>query len=123
LTDSSSNPTIWWPALNDFLTHKMVSRALKGRRLTLNTQQKVLNALIRLPEGTSASTSFLLIDNPAFDRFIFSIQNRFLNGSVEGDMHPEAPGRSNRPAQLVFTCPFLLPHPVIERSPTGSARF
>jgi hypothetical protein len=27
------------------LTHKMVSRACKGRRLTLNTQAKVLNAL------------------------------------------------------------------------------
>ncbi|MGD0551505.1 MAG: hypothetical protein ABSB25_02510 [Sedimentisphaerales bacterium] len=27
------------------LTHKMVSRAAKGRRLTLNTQTKVLNAL------------------------------------------------------------------------------
>jgi hypothetical protein len=27
------------------LTHKMVSRACKGRRLTVNTQTKVLNAL------------------------------------------------------------------------------
>jgi hypothetical protein len=27
------------------LTHKMVSRACKGRHLTLNTQTKVLNAL------------------------------------------------------------------------------
>jgi hypothetical protein len=27
------------------LTHKMVSRACKGRRLTINTQTKVLNAL------------------------------------------------------------------------------
>ena len=27
------------------LTHKMVSRACKGRRLTLNAQSKVLNAL------------------------------------------------------------------------------
>jgi hypothetical protein len=27
------------------LTHKMVSRACKGRRLTLNTQAKVLDAL------------------------------------------------------------------------------
>jgi hypothetical protein len=27
------------------LSHKMVSRACKGRRLTLNTQTKVLNAL------------------------------------------------------------------------------
>ncbi|MGD0077726.1 MAG: hypothetical protein ABSB91_03755 [Sedimentisphaerales bacterium] len=27
------------------LTHKMVSHACKGRRLTLNTQTKVLNAL------------------------------------------------------------------------------
>jgi hypothetical protein len=29
------------------LTHKMVSRACKGRRLTLNTQTKVLTALNR----------------------------------------------------------------------------
>ncbi|MFA5239458.1 MAG: hypothetical protein WC476_07100 [Phycisphaerae bacterium] len=27
------------------LTHKMVSRACKGRRLTANTQSKILNAL------------------------------------------------------------------------------
>jgi len=27
------------------ITHKMVGRACKGRRLTLNTQTKVLNAL------------------------------------------------------------------------------
>ena len=29
------------------MTHKMVSRACKGRRLTLNTQTKVLDALNR----------------------------------------------------------------------------
>jgi hypothetical protein len=29
------------------MTHKMVSRACKGRRLTLNTQSKVLSALNR----------------------------------------------------------------------------
>jgi hypothetical protein len=29
------------------MTHKMVSRACKGRRLTLNTQSKVLDALNR----------------------------------------------------------------------------
>jgi hypothetical protein len=29
------------------MTHKMVSRACKGRRLTLNTQSKVLAALNR----------------------------------------------------------------------------
>ena len=29
------------------MTHKMVSRACKGRRLTLNTQSKVLEALNR----------------------------------------------------------------------------
>ncbi len=27
------------------ITHKMVSRACKGRRLTLNTQSKILNAV------------------------------------------------------------------------------
>ena len=30
------------------MTHKMVSRACKGRRLTLNTQSKVLTALNRV---------------------------------------------------------------------------
>lgn len=32
------------------MTHKMVSRACKGRRLTLNTQAKVLAALNRATE-------------------------------------------------------------------------
>jgi hypothetical protein len=32
-------------ASTEQLTHKMVSRACKGRRLTLNTQTKILNAL------------------------------------------------------------------------------
>jgi hypothetical protein len=32
-------------ASTEQLTHKMVSRACKGRRLTLNTQTKVLNAM------------------------------------------------------------------------------
>ena len=31
----------------EFITHKMVARACKGRRLTRNTQTKVLNALNR----------------------------------------------------------------------------
>lgn len=39
------------------LTHKMVSRAAKGRRLTLNTQTKVLNAL-----NTAAGKNFSLRD-------------------------------------------------------------
>ena len=40
------------------LTHKMVSRACKGRRLTLNTQSKVLAALNRAT-GTHCSLSDL----------------------------------------------------------------
>ena len=32
-------------ASTEQITHKMVSRACKGRKLTLNTQTKVLNAL------------------------------------------------------------------------------
>ncbi len=39
------------------LTHKMVSRAAKGRRLTLNTQTKVLNAL-----NTAAGKNYSLRD-------------------------------------------------------------
>ena len=39
------------------LTHKMVSRAAKGRRLTLNTQTKVLNAL-----NTTTGKSYSLRD-------------------------------------------------------------
>jgi hypothetical protein len=39
------------------LTHKMVSRACKGRRLTLNAQSKVLNAL-----NTAAGKNFSLRD-------------------------------------------------------------
>jgi len=39
------------------LTHKMVSRACKGRRLTLNAQTKVLNAL-----NTATGKSYLLRD-------------------------------------------------------------
>jgi prephenate dehydrogenase len=40
------------------LTHKMVSRAAKGRRLTLNTQAKVLNAL-NLASGKNYSLNDL----------------------------------------------------------------
>ena len=32
-------------ASTEMITHKMVSRACKGRRLTVNVQNKVLNAL------------------------------------------------------------------------------
>jgi hypothetical protein len=39
------------------LTHKMVSRACKGRRLTLNTQTKILNAL-----NTAARKNFSISD-------------------------------------------------------------
>lgn len=34
-------------ASTEMITHKMVARACKGRRLTLNTQSKILNALNR----------------------------------------------------------------------------
>jgi hypothetical protein len=39
------------------LTHKMVSRACKGRRLTINAQTKVLNAL-----NTAAGQNYSLRD-------------------------------------------------------------
>lgn len=34
------------------ITHKMISRAVKGRRLTLNVQTKILNALNRVLDKT-----------------------------------------------------------------------
>jgi len=45
-------------ASTDQLTHKMVSRAMKGRRLTQNTRQKVI-AAIQLAAGRSFSGSEL----------------------------------------------------------------
>ena len=45
-------------ASTEQLTHKMVSRACKGRRLTLNVQTKVLNAL-NLTTGKNFSLSDL----------------------------------------------------------------
>lgn len=39
------------------LTHKMVSRACKGRKLTMNTKLKVLNAL-----NLAAKTNYTLKD-------------------------------------------------------------
>ena len=35
------------------LTHKMVSKGCKGRRLTLNVQHKILNALNAMPSAPS----------------------------------------------------------------------
>ena len=45
-------------ASTEQLTHKMVARACKGRRLTLNVQAKVLNAL-NAATGTHYSLSDL----------------------------------------------------------------
>ena len=39
-------------ASTEQITHKMVARACKGRRLTSNVQRKVLNALNRATTGT-----------------------------------------------------------------------
>ena len=39
-------------ASSEQLTHKMVARAVKGRRLTANVMAKVLNALNRATEGS-----------------------------------------------------------------------
>lgn len=44
-------------ASTEQITHKMVARACKGRRLTLNTQSKVLRALSR-----ATGKSFSLAD-------------------------------------------------------------
>ena len=38
-------------ASTDQLTHKMVAKGRKGRRLTLNAQKKILNALNRAQTG------------------------------------------------------------------------
>ena len=43
-------------ASTENLTHKMVSRACKGRRLTHNTKSKVLNALNRISETIYAES-------------------------------------------------------------------
>lgn len=45
LTDNNLKATDLVSASTEQLTHKMVTRACKGRRLTRNTKQKVLNAL------------------------------------------------------------------------------
>jgi hypothetical protein len=39
-------------ASTEQITHKMVARACKGRRLTPNVQRKILNALNRATGGT-----------------------------------------------------------------------
>lgn len=44
-------------ASTEQITHKMVARACKGRRLTLNTQSKVLRAL-----NSATGKSFALAD-------------------------------------------------------------
>jgi hypothetical protein len=45
MTDLNLKPHDLVAASTQQLTHKMVSRACKGRRLTLNIQTKILNAL------------------------------------------------------------------------------
>lgn len=53
-------PTDLVQASGEQLTHKMVARALKGRRLTRNTAEKVLRALnssILRPDGETVAYS------------------------------------------------------------------
>ena len=57
LTQRNLKPHDLVAASTQQLTHKMVSRAAKGRRLTLNTQTKVLNAL-----NTAAGKNYSLRD-------------------------------------------------------------
>ena len=45
MTERNLKPHDLVAASTQQLTHKMVSRACKGRRLTINAQTKVLNAL------------------------------------------------------------------------------
>lgn len=48
-------PTDLVRASEEQLTHKMVARALKGRRLTRNTAEKVRRALISALRGTESN--------------------------------------------------------------------
>ncbi len=48
-------PTDLVQASGEQLTHKMVARALKGRRLTRNTAEKVLRALLSALRGTESN--------------------------------------------------------------------
>ncbi len=47
MTESGLNNHALVAASGEMITHKMVQRARKGRRLTRNTQEKVLRALNR----------------------------------------------------------------------------
>lgn len=47
MAEHALKPNSLVAASTEQITHKMVSRACKGRRLTLNTQTKVMNALNR----------------------------------------------------------------------------
>lgn len=48
MTEQGLKPHDLVAASGENLTHKMVSRACKGRRLTRNTKSKVLNAMNKL---------------------------------------------------------------------------
>jgi len=45
MSDAGLKPHDLVSASDQQITHKMITRACKGRRLTINTQLKVLNAL------------------------------------------------------------------------------
>jgi len=45
ISDAGLKPHDLVSASDEQITHKMITRASKGRRLTINTQIKVLNAL------------------------------------------------------------------------------
>jgi hypothetical protein len=45
ISDAGLKPHDLVSASDEQITHKMITRACKGRRLTINTQIKVLNAL------------------------------------------------------------------------------
>jgi hypothetical protein len=51
LTELGLKPHDLVAASGEQLTHKMVSRACKGRRLTPNVQNKILNALNRATDN------------------------------------------------------------------------
>ena len=51
MTERGLRPKDLVAAADEQITHKMVSRAMKGRRLTANTMDKVVRAWNRATEG------------------------------------------------------------------------
>lgn len=57
MAERSLSPADLVTASTEQITHKMVSRAMKGRRLTRNTMGKVVRAWNAATEGTDAAST------------------------------------------------------------------